>query len=293
MSLVQQTIFGLVTGSYIAIAAIGFTLVYGLINMLNIAYGEYLTIGAYVGFVSMELGLPLLVVLPVAVVATAVVGLGLTKAFFRPIVEKGPIPLLITSVGVGIMIRNGIRLLADNDLRYLNAGPPMVFRFDVLGEVFFNTAHLLVVGMALTSFAAVHLLLTRTTVGVAMRAMKDNENLARINGVDVFRVRNVVWLLACGLGGLAGVLIGVQTAASPLMGFQQLLVILAAATLGGAGSAYGAIVGAYVLGITMELSIGLLPAWAAQLGTTMAFVILIGVLLIRPGGVTGQEVTKV
>jgi branched-subunit amino acid ABC-type transport system permease component len=293
MALIQQAIFGLVTGSYIAIAAIGFTLVYGIINMLNIAYGEYLTIGAYIGFVGLQANLPLGAVLVAGVGVTAVVGLILTKLFFRPIVEKGPIPLLITSVGVGIVVRNGIRIVSGNELRYLDVGPPTVYRFDVLGGFFVNTKQLLVVGSALGAFLVVHLLLTRTRVGVAMRAMKDNESLSRINGVYVMRIRNVVWLLACGLGGLAGVLIGAQTAASPLMGFQQLLVILAAAILGGAGSAYGAIVGAYALGLVIELSIGLLPAWASQLGTTMAFLVLVAVLLLRPGGVTGQEVTKV
>lgn len=293
MALTQQVVFGLVTGSYIAIAAIGFTLVYGMINMLNIAYGEYLTIGAYVGFLSVESNLPLVVVLALSIIVTAVLGLGLTKLFFRPIVEKGPIPLLITSVGVGIVVRNGIRLFSGNELRYLDIGSPAVFRFEALGGLFINTKQLLVIGAAVGSFAAIHLLLTRTKVGVAMRAMKDNESLSRVNGVKIMRIRNFVWLLACGLGGLGGALIGIQTAASPLMGFQQLLVILAAAILGGAGSAYGAIVGAYVLGLVIELSIGVLPASASQLGTTMAFGVLIVVLLVRPGGITGQEVTKV
>lgn len=293
MSWIQQVIFGLVTGSYIAIAAIGFTLIYGLVNMLNIAYGEYLTIGAYVGFLAADSGLPLVAVLGLGFVATAAIGWGLTKLFFRPIVEKGPIPLLITSVGVGIVVRNGVRLFSGNELRYLDVGEPAVYRFSALGGVFVNTKQLLVVGTALSAFVAVHLLLTRTNVGIAMRAMKDDESLARINGARVMRIRNLVWLLACGLGGLGGVLLGIQTYASPTVGYQQLLVILAAATLGGAGSAYGAVVGAYILGIVISMSVVLLPAELTQLGTTVAFLVLIAVLLVRPGGITGQEVTKV
>lgn len=293
MDIAQNIIFGLVTGSYIAIAAVGFTLIYGLINMINFAYGEYITIGGYVGFVLatfVDLQIPLVIVL--AVPLTAVIGWGLSRTFFTPIRETGPIPLLLTSIGLGLILRNGVRMVAGAERRFFEFQQATVFRFDVLGGVQFNTSSLSVFLVAVTVFALVHVLLTRTRTGIAMRAMGDDETLAEVAGIDTGTIRSRVWLLASGLAGLAGVLLGVQTSVGPFLGYEQLLVVLAAAVLGGAGSAYGAIVGAYILGIAMALTVGILPTWASEFGTTVAFVVLIGVLLVRPEGIAGKEVRR-
>lgn len=290
MVLAQEIVFGLLIGSYVAISAIGFTLVYGLVNMINFAHGEYMTIGAFVGFaVAQEAGLPTVATVVPVVVLSAVIGWGLAVVFFRPITEAGPIPLLLTSIGVGLVLRNGIRLLAGPQPRYVETGRPTVYRWDAVG-VFVNDRHLFVIATAVVAFASMYVLLEHTKLGKAMRAMADNEDLARVTGIPTVRMRSVVWLLASGLAGLAGFLLAVQRAASPSVGFEQLLIVITAAILGGAGSVYGAIVGAYVLGITVSLSVAFLPSWATQLGTTMAFVVLIAVLLVRPGGIAGTEV---
>ncbi|WP_458206848.1 branched-chain amino acid ABC transporter permease [Haladaptatus sp. NG-SE-30] len=286
----QDVVFGVVLGSYIAVAAIGFTLVYGLVNMINFAHGEYVTIGAFVGFgLAEQWGLPTTATILGVVLLTAVAGWGLAILFFRPLAQTGPIPLLLTSIGVGLILRNGIRLVAGPDPRRFSLAQPNVYRSEAL-DVFVTSQHLFVVGIALASFVTMHLLLQYTKLGTALRAMSDNEDLARITGVNTTRMRSVVWLLSSGLAGLAGYLLAVQRAASPSVGFEQLLLIITAAILGGAGSVYGAIVGSYLLGITVSLSIGLLPSWATQLGTTMAFLVLIVVLLVRPGGIAGTEV---
>ncbi|WP_411966085.1 branched-chain amino acid ABC transporter permease [Haloferax sp. YSMS24] len=293
MGIAQNIIFGLITGSYIAIAAVGFTLIYGLINMINFAYGEYITIGGYVGFVLatiLDLQIPLVIVL--AVPLTAVIGWGLSRAFFTPIRETGPIPLLLTSIGLGLILRNGVRMVAGAKRRFFEFQQASVFRFDVLGGVQFNTSSLSVFLVAVAVFVLVHVLLTRTRTGIAMRAMGDDETLAEVAGIDTGTIRSRVWLLASGLAGLAGVLLGVQNSVGPFLGYEQLLVVLAAAVLGGAGSAYGAIVGAYILGIAMALTVGILPTWASEFGTTVAFVVLIGVLLVRPEGIAGKEVRR-
>lgn len=302
MGLLQNVVFGLVVGSYIAIAAIGFTLIYGIIGMINFAYGEYITAGAFAGFLTASgLGLPLPATLVVAVVLTAVFSLVLARVFFTPLSDTGPVPLLLTSIGVGLILRNGYRLAAGRTARFIDRNPG-TYRFDfpdlsvgatnLLGDFFVTSQQAIVVGTALAVFVGVHLLLTRTTAGIAMRALGDDEALARVRGIDTRRVRDAVWLIAGALAGIAGVLLAVQTNASAGIGFSQLLPIIAAAILGGAGSAYGAIVGAYVIGLVMELSVALLPSSATTLGTTMAFVVLILVLLLRPSGIAGQEVRK-
>jgi branched-subunit amino acid ABC-type transport system permease component len=164
-----------------------------------------------------------------------------------------------------------------------------VYRSETL-DVFVTSQHLFVIGIAIASFVTMHVLLQYTKLGTALRAMSDNEDLALVTGIDTARMRTVVWLLSSGLAGLAGYLLAVQRAATPTVGFGQLLLVITAAILGGAGSVYGAIAGSYLLGITISLTVGLLPTWATQLGTTMAFVVLIVVLLVRPGGIAGAEV---
>lgn len=292
MSLAQNLIIGTVTGSYIAIAAIGFTLMYGIINMINFAYGEYMTLGAYLGFVGATMAnLPLPVAVPLVMGIAAVAGLVLGRAFFRPIQNAGPVPLLLTSVGVGLILRNGYRLVAGSSLRFFEYTASTNYQFDVLGGFYISTQHLFIIGIAVAVFVLIHILLTRTKTGVAMRATSNNEDLARITGIQTDRVRDVTWLIASALAGLAGYLIAVQRAVSPVVGFDQLLIVLTAAILGGAGSAYGAILGAYVIGIIVSLTVGIFPPWASSLGTTMMFVVLIGVLLLRPNGIAGGEVT--
>lgn len=290
LPLVQELIFGLVLGSYIALAAIGFTLIYGLVNMINFAHGEFVTIGAYIGLVAAQVaGLPVPAAILTAFAFTAVIGWGLAEITFEPLNEAGAIPLLLTSIGLGLVLRNGIRIVAGASPRYYETSQPTVFRFEDLG-FFFTSQQVFVVGVTLLAVLVLHFFLDRTKLGVAMRATADNENLALVTGINTKRVRMAVWLIASGLAGVAGVLLAVNRAASPSVGFSQLLLVLTAAILGGAGSPYGAVVGSYVLGIGIAVAIAALPTSVTDFGTTMAFVVLIIVLLMRPGGIAGKEV---
>jgi len=301
MGLAQNVIFGLVTGSYIAIAAIGFTLIYGIVNMINFAYGEYLTIGAFLGFLAAGL-LPLPAAVLVAMVGGGAVSLALAWLFFTPINETGPVPMLLTSIGLGLVLRNVIRIFAGGSARrydtttetFRTDGLPEipVGAYDLLGDVFVTSEQLVVVGCAVAVFLVIHGLLTRTDVGIAMRAMGDSEDLARVRGIDTQFVRNSVWVLAGVLAGLAGVLLGVQTNVQVTTGYAHILQILAAAILGGAGSPYGAIAGAYVIGIVVALSTAFLPSDMTGLSSAMAFVVLVVVLLVKPSGIAGAEVRE-
>ncbi|QLG29034.1 branched-chain amino acid ABC transporter permease [Halorarum halophilum] len=303
MGLAQNLVFGLVTGSYIAIAAIGFTLIYGIVNMINFAYGEYLTVGAFVGvLVAGALPLPLPVAALVAMAAGGLASLVLARAFFTPINHTGPVPMLLTSIGLGLALRNGIRLAGGRSARYFDTDTT-TFRFeglpdlpvgpvDLLGDLFVTTEQLVVVGSAVAVFLALHALLTRTDVGIAMRAMGDDEDLARVRGIDTQTIRDSVWVLAGVLAALAGVLIGMQTNVSAGTGFSYILQILAAAILGGAGSPYGAIAGSYIIGLVLALSTAFLPTGMTGISTAIAFLILVVVLLVKPSGIAGQEVRE-
>jgi neutral amino acid transport system permease protein len=296
--LAQEVIFGLVIGSYIALGAIGFTLVYGLVNMINFAHGEFITIGAFVGYLAVaEVGLPLPVAVFVALGGTAVVGWGIARITFEPMNDAGAVPLLLMSIGLGLVLRNGIRVIAGPDRRSIRTDVA-TYRFDDLG-FFVTSQQLFIIGLTLASVLVLHLFLSRTMLGVAMRATADNEDLALVSGVDTRRVRNAVWLAASGLAGVAGVMLGTAQAASPTVGFGQLLLIITAAILGGAGSPYGAVAGSYILGIAVTVSVPFLQRLEetlalnlelTALNSTMAFVILIVVLLVRPGGLVSAEV---
>lgn len=303
MGLAQNIVFGIVTGSYIAIAAIGFTLIYGIVNMINFAYGEYLTVGAFVGVLSAgALPLPLPVAALVAMACGGLASLVLARAFFTPINDTGPVPMLLTSIGLGLALRNAIRLTAGRDARYFDTRT-VTYRFDglpdlavgpvdLLGGFFVTSQQLVVVGSALAVFVSLHALLTRTDVGIAMRAMSDDESLARVRGIDTQRIRDSVWVLAGILAGLAGVLIGIQTNVNASTGFSHVLQILAAAILGGAGSPYGAIAGSYVIGLVLALSTAFLPTGMTGISSAVAFLILVAVLLVKPEGIAGQEVRE-
>lgn len=287
--LAQELIFGLVIGSYIALGAIGFTLIYGLANMINFAHGEFITIGAYVGFLTVQFAaLPVPVALAVTFGVTAVVVLAIGRVSFEPLNDAGPIPLLLTSIGLGLVLRNLIRLVAGPSRRFLDVDST-TFRFDDLG-FFVTEHHLMIIGVTLLIVLVLHLFLKRTMLGVAMRATADNEDLALVSGIDAKRIRTVVWLIAGGLAGVAGVMLAISQSASPNVGFGQLLLLITAAILGGAGSPYGAVVGSYLLGVGITVSIVFLPSEFSELNATMAFVVLIVVLLVRPGGLVNAEV---
>jgi branched-subunit amino acid ABC-type transport system permease component len=210
--------------------------------------------------------------------------------------------MLLTSIGLGIVLRNGLRLVGGRSARYFET-ETSTFQFDaipdlpvgpvdLLGDFFVTSEQLVVVGSAVAVFASIHLLLTRTDVGIAMRAMGDDESLARVRGIDTQLIRDSVWVLAGVLAGLAGVLMAVQTNVSADTGFSHILQILSAAILGGAGSPYGAILGAYVIGLVLAVSTAFLPSSMTGLSSAVAFVILIAVLLVKPSGIAGTEVRE-
>jgi len=287
--LAQEIIFGLVIGSYIALGAIGFTLVYGLVNMINFAHGEFITIGAFAGYLAVvHVGLPIPVAVVVALGVTAIVGWAIARITFEPMNDAGAVPLLLMSIGLGLVMRNGIRVVAGADQRDIPV-EVTTFRFDDLG-FFVTSQQLFIFGVTLLAVFLLHLFLSRTLLGIAMRATSDNENLALVSGIDTRRIRNAVWLTASGLAGVAGVMLAVSQSASPNVGFRQLLLVITAAILGGAGSPYGAVIGSYVLGIGITVSVVFLPTAVSELSSTMAFVILIVVLLVRPGGLVNTEV---
>lgn len=297
MGLLQFVVFGIENGALLAVAAMGFTLLYGIVNMINFAYGEYITIGAYLSFFLVtEAGTNIWIALVLVTLLTGGIGWVISRIAFVPLHEAGPIPLLLTSIGLGFVLRNTFRIVLGLDRRYVQQDaaysvlPVRTFRFDVLGGVFLTTNMLVTIAVATLLLAAVHLLLTRTDLGVAMRATASNEPLAELSGVPAYDIRQFTWVLASALAGIAGLLLATHTQAAPDAGFDLILFILAAAILGGAGSVYGAVGGSLVIGVSRKVVNGLGIPVLSDIPISVAFLVLVVVLIVRPSGIAGREV---
>jgi neutral amino acid transport system permease protein len=292
--LLQLAANGLVTGSILAIGAVGVSLVYGVLRIVNFAHGDYLVFGAYVALaVNVGWNGHMVTAALAAVAATAALAAGLEFALWRPLRRRGAgvFSLFIAAIGLALVLRHSIFLVGEARPRRYNVD---VFQVYELGPIRLSQSQLIAVGIAFSAIVVVGLVLARTTLGKSMRALADNRALAAVAGIDVDRTVVLTWLLAGGLAGIAGLLEAlVLNAFTPTFGFALLLPIFAAVVLGGIGSAYGALVGGVALGLVMELS-----TWNALAGgapsvykPVVAFSVLVVVLLIRPQGVFGRART--
>jgi neutral amino acid transport system permease protein len=293
--LLQLLANGLVTGSIIAIAAIGLSLVYGILKIVNFAHGDFLTFGAFMAFLAnITWGLNMVFAVAFAMLATALLGVVLEFVLWRPIRRRGAglISLFIVAIGLALVLRHVIFIIWGSRPRRYDVD---VFQVYELGPIRLSLSQIVVIAVAFTAIAGVGLMLAKTRLGKSMRALSDNRDLAAATGIDIDRVTTYTWVLGAGLAGLGGVLQGlVQNAFNPNMGFTLLLFIFAAVVLGGVGSAYGALAGGVVVGLMMEVSTwNLLPAGGVNpvYKPVVAFSILILVLLFRPQGVLGKART--
>ncbi|HEX3290515.1 MAG TPA: branched-chain amino acid ABC transporter permease [Gaiella sp.] len=287
----QLLVNGLVTGSVYAIAAVGISLVFGILRLVNFAYGDMMTFGAFAAFfANATLGLPMVASAVVGMAATAVLSVGLDVVLWRPLRSRraGFMSLFLASIGVALVLRQAILLVWGPQPRAYDVDP---FKVYVLGDVRLSLAQVATIVAAAVAIVAIGLFLARSSTGRVMRAMSDDRVLAQLSGIDVNRVILATWIVSGLAAGLAGVLAGlVQSTFDPNFGFQLLLPVFAAVVLGGIGSAYGALAGGLVLGVATELSTwegfggGVDPVYKP----VVAFVVLIVALLIRPQGLFGR-----
>jgi neutral amino acid transport system permease protein len=285
----QLFVNGVITGSILALAGVGATLIFGVQRIANFAQGDFLTIGAYAAFVvNVVLGQHLLLAALAAMGAVALFGVAVHFGLFRPLRGRGTVAIALVSVGLGLLIRNVIFIVAGSQARQFNVNQSEVF---TVGVVRLSPGQAVSVAVALLVAPLVALFLARTRLGRQMRAVADNRDLAAVAGIDVERIGVYVWILAGALAGLAGVMLGLsQGTFDPNMGLGPLFLIFTAVVLGGIGSAYGALVAGLVLGLAMELS-----TWDALFGgldskykPVLAFAVLILLLLYRPQGLFGK-----
>jgi neutral amino acid transport system permease protein len=283
--LAQATINGIVAGNYYALGAVGLTLIFGVLRLVNFAHGEFLTLGAYLMLLVGAFDVPLLAAVPVAVVATALFSVGLELVVWRPVRRRGAgeLQLLLFALGLAFFMRNAIAFIAGPEDRQTDAD---VTSSVTIGELRIGRTELIVTLLGLLVIVLVAVGLRSTALGKQARALADSIDLAETTGINTDRVVVLTWALAGGLAGLAGIFYALPAGTvNPNLGFSLILSIFAAVVVGGIGNAYGALAGGLMIGVAQE--------WATlviepSIKVAVGFTLLILVLLVRPNGLFGR-----
>ena len=276
----QLVVNGITVGSILALAAIGLTLTYGILNLSNFAHGDFMTLGAYLTWLGNTSGLNIWLAMILGAVGTIIAMLVAEYLLWKPMRDRRATDttLIIISIGLALFIRNGILLIygGSNQLYELPVVPALEF-----GGLRIAYYRLIVVGLAIAAIVALHLILQNTKIGKAMRAVADNIELARVSGINVERVIFWTWVITGTLTAFAGGMYGLIAVVRPYMGWFLILPMFASVILGGIGNPYGAIAGAFIIGIAQEVTVPWLGS-EYKLGVALAFTIVI--LLVRPQG---------
>lgn len=287
---IERLFNGVNFGLMLALAAIGVSLVFGTTGLSNFAHSELVTFGALMALVLSGagfLGWPVLIAIPVAVVLSGVLGYALDVGLWRPLRKKGVglVQLMIVSIGLSLALRYVFQFFIGGGTYQLPGSGGANLK--LFGSVKLSATDVISMVVSIVVLIAVAFWLLRTRIGKATRAISDNSSLAAASGIDVDRVVRIVWILGSALAGLSGILWAYfRPGIKWDMGAQILLLIFAAVTLGGLGTAFGALVGSLVVGILVELSTLWIPSDLKYVG---ALVVLIIVLLVRPQGILGRK----
>ncbi|MFW2382128.1 MAG: branched-chain amino acid ABC transporter permease [Acidimicrobiales bacterium] len=289
VKVIQLLVDGIKLGLIIGMCAIGLSLVFGTTGLVNFAHGEFVTLGAVTAYAFngwFDWKISLVFAGAIAVAVTAMAGGLFDGLVWSRLRKKGAslISMLVVSIGFSILFRYlilyrlGGRAHFYSDYRIqkrIDFGPFSLPPKDIF-IIFFSLFVLLMVGLALQ----------RTRIGKAMRAVADNRDLAESSGIDVQRVIRIVWIAGGGLAGLGGVLFGLTESIGWEMGFRLLLLMFAGTTLGGLGTAYGALLGCLVVGVFIQLSTLIIPSDTKNIGALLTLVLI---LLVRPQGLLGRK----
>jgi neutral amino acid transport system permease protein len=286
----QTTVNGLISGSYFALGAAGLTLVYGVLKLIHFAHGDYLTLGAYLAFLTAGgvVELPIVLAALVALAGTAAIALTLEKVMWAPMRRRGAgmFQLVLMALGLAFVIRNTIQLIAGSKQRSLDLN--ITDSFELAG-VRIGRTELAVVVVGFGVLLTLGLLLKYSSLGKQIRALSDNPELAETTGIDTGRIIVVTWIVAGALAALAGVLYaGAVGSMNPNLGYGIVMSLFAAVIVGGIGNAYGALAGGMIIGVVQEWSTLVIDA---SLKVAVGFAVLIAVLIVRPQGLFGRART--
>lgn len=287
----QQILNGIVLGSMYALLALGMTVIYGILKLINFAHGAVITIGAfcfYMVFVSLHI--PFVAAIGLVIVFGGITGILLDTIAYKKIRGGPEVSLLITSLGFYIFIENLVKILASPQ-PYAFRPPAFLSQINQnIPGITFLTIDIFIILVSLAIMIFFALFVKRTKMGIAMRAIAESGETARLVGIDINRVISLAFVLASAIAAITGFMWGGKYGQiSYDMGFMAGVKAFVAVVIGGIGSIPGAMVGGYVLGIAETFSVALLPPGYGEYRDGIVFAILILVLLLKPSGIMGQR----
>ena len=285
----QQLINGLALGSVYALIALGYTMVYGIIKLINFAHGEMYMLGAYFGFYAItRFNLSLGPAMLLAMVGAAFIGILLERIAYKPLRNSSRIAVLITAIGASLLLQSTAQLVFGASFKPFPQVIPS--KRIQLGPVFTTNRQLLIFGVAMALMVTLQLIVQYTKFGKAMRAVSMDKEAAQLMGINIDRIISITFALGSSLAAAAGILVGMYyNRIDPYMGMMSGLKAFVAAVLGGIGVIPGAVVGGLLMGVTENMVVAF---GSSTLRDAVAFAVLIIVLLFRPNGLLGKNQTE-
>jgi branched-chain amino acid transport system permease protein len=287
----QQVINGLSLGSIYALIALGYTMVYGIINLINFAHCDIYMIGAYVGYFCLTVfKLDFVTTVLVAMAACTVLGVTIEKVAYKPLRNSSRITALITAIGVSLFLEYGMMFLVGPNVRtYPEITGLLAEKFNI-GNVIVSTQQVIIVGISLLLMVLLQFIVKKTRIGKGMRAVTLDADAARLMGINVDSTISFTFVLGSAFAGIAGVLVGVYyNSINPLMGYLPGLKAFIAAVFGGIGSIPGAMIGGYTIGMVEVMVSGYANSMYKD---AVVFAILILILIVKPTGLLGRNVRE-
>ena len=292
-----QLVNGVTLGGVYALVAVGYTLVYGIMMMINFAHGDIFMFGAYGAFFAFsalissgKLSIPWILafglVLLVAMLTSAIVGLLTEYAAYRPLRNAPRLTLLISAIGASVFLQNAMMLLTSGRIKYYPNQTLLKGAIPLFGGVSLEKIGLLIIFLSIAMMAALYLIIQKTKIGKAIRAVAEDRDTASLMGINVNRVIITTFLLSSAMAGAGGIMVGLRdTQINHMMGFLPGMKAFTAAVLGGIGNIPGAMFGGYFLGIAEALGTQFMPT---DYKDVIAFTLLVFILIFRPTGLLGE-----
>lgn len=290
----QQLVNGITLGGVYALIAVGYTMVYGVIELINFAHGEIYMLGAFLAFTLVTVfGMPFLAAALMTIMICAGFGILLDIIAYRPLRRSPRLAALITAIGMSIFLQNLALMIWGGQIRsYPRSVLPKIFYTPALtfGDVSLTWLQIFILAVTVVSMVLLHFIISRTRVGTAMRAISQDKVTAALMGVSVNRVISFTFALGSAMGSLAGILVGLYyNAIFPYMGYTAGIKAFAAAVLGGIGSVPGAMLGGGVLGIAEVMGAGYL---ASEYRDGISYAVMIMVIIFKPSGLIGRPLAQ-
>jgi branched-chain amino acid transport system permease protein len=288
--LVQQTMNAFSLGSIYALVAIGLAMVFGILRLINFAHGDLMMAACYSAFFLITTGIGFIPTLIITILATLLLGVLMERVAYRPVRGAPNVIMLLTSLAVSIFLENVfVMFLSPVPRTFRGVSPAFLDIVNHWGAINISNINLVTIGITAVMFVLLLLFVTRTRLGVQMRATSEDLTAAQLVGININAVIMTAFAIGSALAGMAGMLWAARLGKiDPLMGFIPLLKAFVAAVIGGFGSLPGAVLGAYLLGFAEIFLVGFLPPSLSSYRDAFVFLLLIVVLLVRPNGILGS-----